>query len=66
MRFRGEKSRRNAQTLSQSCTRRTGSTIAAALTGEATSDIIGTPSVPMPEKPPFERPNRITAGIATR
>ena len=41
MRFRGEKSRRNAQTLTQSCTMRIGSTIAAALTGEATSDSIG-------------------------
>ncbi len=66
MRFRDEKSRRKAQTLSQSCTSRIGSTIAAALTGEATSDIIGTPSVPRPENPPFDRPNRITAGIATR
>ena len=66
LRFRAEKSRRKVHTLSQSCTRRIGSTIAAALTGEATSDNIGAPSVPRPENPPFERPNRITAGIATR
>ena len=40
--------------------------IAAALTGEATSDNIGTPIVPRPENPPFDRPNKATAGIATR
>ena len=65
-RLRGEKSRRNAHTLTQSCTIRIGSTIAAALTGEATSDNIGIPSVLRPENPPFDRPNRITAGTAAR
>ena len=65
-RFRGEKSRLNAQTLTQSCTMRTGSTIAAALTGEMTSDIIGIASELSPVNPPFDRPSTITAGTATR
>ena len=65
-RFRGEKSRRKAQTLTQSCTMRTGSTIAAARTGEMTSDIIGIASELSPVNPPFERPRTITAGTATR
>jgi hypothetical protein len=45
---------------------RMGSTIAAALTGEATSDIIGIASELKPDNPPFDRPRRITAGTATR
>jgi hypothetical protein len=45
---------------------RIGSTIAAARTGETTSDNIGTPSVLRPEKPPFDSPNRITAATAIR
>jgi hypothetical protein len=45
---------------------RTGSTIAAALTGEMTSDIIGIASELNPVNPPFERPRMITAGAATR
>ena len=65
-RFRGEKSRRNAQTLTQSCTMSTGSTIAAALTGEITSDSIGMASELRPVNPPFDRPSTITAGTATR
>jgi hypothetical protein len=35
---------------------RIGNTIAAALTGEVTSDKMGTPSEPRPENPPFDRP----------
>ena len=65
-RLRGEKSRRNAQTLTQSCTMRIGSTIAAARTGEMTSDSIGVASEPKPANPPFDRPSTITAGTATR
>ena len=65
-RFRDEKSRRNAQTLTQSCTMRMGSTIAAALTGEITSDSIGIASELNPVNPPFDRPSTITAGTATR
>src|SRR5580704_16922218 len=45
---------------------RIGNTMAAALTGEETSDIIGIASELKPENPPFDRPRRITAGIATR
>jgi hypothetical protein len=45
---------------------RIGNTIAAALTGEVTSDKIGTPSEPKPENPPFDRPYRTTTVIATR
>ncbi len=66
MRLRDEKSCRKAQPLTQSWTMRIGSTIAAALTGEATSDSIGMASELRPENPPFDRPNRITAGIATK
>ena len=65
-RFRGEKSRRNAHTLTQSCTISTGRTIAAARTGEITSDSIGIASELRPVNPPFDRPRTITAGIATR
>jgi hypothetical protein len=45
---------------------RIGRTIAAALTGEATNDNIGIPSELRPEKPPFDSPNKITAGTAIR
>ena len=45
---------------------RIGNTMAAALTGEETSDKIGIASELKPENPPFDRPRRITAGIATR
>ena len=39
--------------------------IAAACTGDMTSDISGTPTKPMaPPKPPFDRPTKITAGSA--
>ena len=65
-RFRGEKSRRKAHTLTQSCTMRIGNTIAAALTGEVTSDKMGPPSEPRPENPPFDKPYRTTTVIATR
>ena len=62
----GEKSRLNAQTLTQSCTMSTGSTIAAPLTGEITSDSNGMASELSPVNPPFDRPSRMTAGTATR
>ena len=64
--MRGEKSRRKAQTLTQSCTMSTGRMIAAALTGEITSDSIGMASELKPVNPPFDRPRMITAGMATR
>ena len=41
-----------------------GSTIAAAWTGEMTSDRIGTVSRPMAVNPPLDRPRMIIAGIA--
>src|SRR5580698_3326371 len=44
---------------------RIGSTMAAALTGEEASDIIGIASELKPENPPLDRPRRMTAGIAT-
>ena len=45
----------------------TGSMIAAAVTGEMTTAMRGTPtSVSAPPKPPLARPTRSTAGIATR
>ena len=56
---------RNDQTLTTSCTIRIGRVIEAASTGEIASAIIGTAMTPMPENPPFARPSRITAGIAT-
>jgi hypothetical protein len=52
--------------LTQSWTMRIGSTIAAALTGEATSDRIGIASELRPENPPFDRPRMITTRTATR
>ena len=60
------KSRRNAQTLTQSCTIRIGSTIAAACTGEIASTNSGMASVLKPEKPPLDRPSRTTAGTAAK
>ena len=65
-RLRGEKSRRNAQTLTQSWTISSGRTIAAALIGGIASDNTGIASVLRPVNPPFDRPSTITAGIATR
>ncbi len=65
-RFRGEKSRRKAQTLTQSWTMSTGSTIAAARMGEITSDSIGMASELRPVNPPFDKPRTMTAGAATR
>ena len=61
--MRGEKSRRNAQTLTQSWTMRIGSMIAAARTGDTASDRSGIDRSSGPENPPFDRPSRITAGI---
>ncbi len=52
--------------MTQSWTIRIGSTIAAALTGESTSDNSGIASELKPENPPFDRPRMITAGTATR
>ncbi len=50
-----------------SMTIRIGSMIAAALTGEVTRAIIGTPIKAMaPPSPPFDRPTKMTAGMAAR
>jgi hypothetical protein len=56
---------RNAQTLTTSWASRIGRVIAAASTGEMTRAISGTATTPIPANPPFARPNRITAGMAT-
>ena len=40
--------------------------IAAALTGDTTSDRSGIASMLRPEKPPLESPTRMTAGTAAR
>ena len=63
-RLRTLKSRRKAQTLTQSCTSRIGSTIAAARTGEIASASSGIARVLKPEKPPLDRPSKTTAGTA--
>jgi hypothetical protein len=48
-----------------SMTIRIGSMIAAALIGETTSAISGRPiSAMAPPKPPFDRPTKMTAGMA--
>jgi len=64
--LRGEKSRRNAHTLTQSCTIMIGSRIAAARMGEMTIVNNGIAIVLMPENPPLERPMRITAAEAAK
>ena len=54
--MRGEKSRRNAHTPTQSCAIMIGNRIAAARTGEMTIANNGIARVLMPENPPFDRP----------
>jgi hypothetical protein len=63
-RLRPSQSRRNDHTVTTSWTIRIGSMIAAACTGDTTSAISGSDSSPMPEKPPFDSPMSVTAGIA--
>jgi hypothetical protein len=46
------------------CTTRMGKRIEAAWTGGTASATIGVAKVPMPAKPPFDRPRMITAGMA--
>lgn len=48
--------------MTTSCAISTGSMIAAAVIGETTCAISGRESRPSPEKPPFDRPIRMTAG----
>jgi hypothetical protein len=56
---------RKLQTLTTSWMIRIGSRMAAASTGETTSDSMGAATTPIPANPPLARPSRITAGMAT-
>jgi hypothetical protein len=61
----GSKTPRQVHRLTISMTIRIGSMIAAALIGETTSAISGRPiSAMAPPKPPFDRPTKMTAGMA--